>query len=96
MHYADGKPAKLGDLLIYRNRYRQGNGSEIGSDLVGILVSGSTQSTTCNGMVVPVVKRTVSEIGVGPWIPVSAVGGNDWSVTLKDCLEVNLGEATNS
>lgn len=66
MHYANGQPAKLGDLVVLRKKpeYKQG------TEIIGTLINGNAGST-CNGLQ-PFAQRFVSELGVSVWLPVPA------------------------
>lgn len=68
MHYANGKAAKLGDLVVLRKDPKY----PIGVETIGILVQGNAGSGTCNGQMQPFAQRFVSELGVSPWLPFSA------------------------
>jgi hypothetical protein len=82
MHYADGTPAKVGDLIVRREKY------EHSTDLVGIVMSIQPGQTTCNAMVIPLAGR---QRGAAPWLPISAA--NLYSVTLKECWKLGEEEA---
>jgi hypothetical protein len=90
MHYSNGQPAKAGDLLIRREFYRQG-GIEVGNEVIGVLAGAQSQSTTCNGNLVVLARRIKSELGFGPWLSVP-FSGNEWSVTLSQCLPIETNE----
>ncbi|MBZ5533095.1 MAG: hypothetical protein LAO20_16820 [Acidobacteriia bacterium] len=85
MHYANGQEAKAGDLVVKRELYKAGE-IEVGSETIGILCGAQSQSTTCNGTLVPVAKRLKSELGFGPWLPIH---GQEWSATLSQCMPVD-------
>jgi len=80
MHYADGQPAKVGDLIIHE---------DFGAQVAGILTGANAQSDTCNGNIHAIAKRAKSQLGLGHWQPI--VGSNDnWYVTLKNCVAVDF------
>jgi hypothetical protein len=51
MHYANGQPAKAGDLVIRREFYKQGE-KETGNEVIGVITGGQSQSTSCNGYLI--------------------------------------------
>lgn len=84
MHYKDGTPARAGDLVMRTEMF-----GTSGNQTIGILSGATSQSTTCNGHIIPVAQRQLSELGWGPWLP---LGGNVislWSVTLSDCERID-------
>lgn len=88
MHYADGTPAKAGDLVINTQKY----GDKSGSQTVGILTGAhEVDSKKCNGNLCPVARRSLTALGWGPWLPVQA-GFNDWTVTVGECLQVDWND----
>lgn len=54
MHYQDGTPAQLGDLC--RTTLKEG---AAGSETIGILVGGTSTSTSCNGQLQPLARVCV-------------------------------------
>jgi hypothetical protein len=90
MHYADGQPAKAGDVLIRREFYKQGE-IETGNEVIGILAGAQSQSKSCNGNLIVVARRLKTELGFGPWLSVP-FNGNEWSVTLSQCLPIDPNE----
>jgi hypothetical protein len=83
MHYKDGTEAKAGDLVLNTQTY----GGDGGQQIVGILSTGTANSTACNGGLQVVARRAKSSLGWGPWIPVVPTA-NDWSVTLSQCEKI--------
>ena len=84
MHYANGQEAKAGDL-VYKAKNPKNTYGE--TEILGVLVTATAASTTCNGQVQPVAMRGVSDAGVSAWLPVS--GGNMWSVTIGELMPVS-------
>lgn len=74
-HYADGTPAKHGDLAVRQNSWDK-------SEVIGIITS-ITPSESCNAYMIPLASCQVGS----PWFP----SGNQpvWTVTLKECMKVN-------
>jgi hypothetical protein len=89
MHYANGQPAKTGDLVIRREFYKQGE-KETGNEVIGVLTGAQSQSTACNGNCAVFAQRLKTELGCGPWTPV--LPGNLWTVTLSQCLPIEPNE----
>jgi hypothetical protein len=83
MHYADGTPAKMGDLVYKPSTWTTD------SEIIGILVSGTAQSTSCNGSVEVVAVRHHSDLGESGWRP-APNAGNGWCVTVSDLLPMPL------
>jgi hypothetical protein len=79
MHYKDGSPARAGDLVMKTEMY-----GTIGTQTAGIL-TGASQSTACNGKIVPVAHRELTALGWGPWMPLAGRVDSPWSVTLSQC-----------
>jgi hypothetical protein len=81
MHYGDGTPAKHGDLIISRSKYSK-------VETVGVLVSATAASTSCNGQMVALAQRPADDADLPgtAWVPVSS-GNNLWSVTLSECFK---------
>jgi hypothetical protein len=74
MHYADGTPAKHGDLVIH---------TDGGKETVGIVTNLTAGSDTCNANMIALAQRqTGSEV----WFPLAAANG--WYATLKNCLKL--------
>jgi hypothetical protein len=83
MHYKNGTSAEAGDLVLNTETYS----STAGVQRVGIITGGQSNSTTCNGNIQVLSTRRLSELGWGPWTPVSSQS-NDWSVTLSQCEKI--------
>jgi hypothetical protein len=62
MHYADGSEAHAGDLVLQRVK-------TTGIELLGILMSATADSTSCNGQMLGLARRAVSDAGETGWIP---------------------------
>ena len=84
MHYKGGTPASAGDLVIKTDIH-----NTTGSQTVGILTGAQSQSTTCNGYIVPVAYRQLSELGWGPWMGIAGRGDSCWPVTLSQCERID-------
>lgn len=82
MHYANGQEAKAGDLV-----FKPANPNYADSEIIGVLVSATAGSTSCNGQLRPYAVRGNSDAGVGPWMPPAATG--DWCVTVGDLLPMS-------
>lgn len=76
-HYADGTPAKHGDLVMKRDKY---DGPSL--EVVGVVVLIQPGSDTCNLQILPLAVRQ-KDAGAA-WTPIS-VTGNPWHVTAKEC-----------
>ena len=74
MHYKDGTPAKLGDLIIQKDAHY------FGTEKIGI-VTEIQSSETCNAQVHVLAKR---QNGSEVWFPV--LMSNPWSMTLSECV----------
>ena len=85
MHYADGTPAKLGDLV--RHSLKEGSS---GTEVMGILVSATSTSDTCNGQLDPVARRIISSAGKTGWLPYRPQ--YDYCATLLECYPVKTEE----
>ena len=85
MHYKDGTQASAGDLVIRTEM--SGTRSISGNQTVGILSGAFSHSTACNGNIIPVAHRQLSDLGWGPWLPVGA--SSPWSVTLSQCERID-------
>lgn len=66
MHYEDGTEAKLGDIVHVKLKEGQS-----GREFIGVLVSGTTTSNTCNGQIVPTLARDVSALGTSQWAAIN-------------------------
>ena len=75
MHYKNGQEAKAGDLV-----YKPNNPTFADQEMIGVLVSATAGSTTCNGQVQSLASRYKSDAGPGPWMPASGV----WCATVGD------------
>jgi hypothetical protein len=86
MHYANGKEAKLGDLV-----FKPAAKGFADTEIIGVLVSANESQDTCNGLVQPLAVRFHSDLGTSPWSPGSSFG-NGWTVTvtLKDLLPLDV------
>jgi len=84
MHYKDGKEAKVNDLIICVSNH----GTQFENHFVGILVTASSASPSCNGSVLPLAQRQKSDLGFGPWLPLTPASSN-WSVTIKECYKID-------
>jgi hypothetical protein len=82
MHYADGSEARVGDL-VYKFK-KAANDDEY----LGILLSGCASSTSCNGQVEALARRSFSDLGVGPWMHFDSP--YNICVTIGECLPVSL------
>lgn len=70
MHYANGQEAKAGDLVYLPIKPNQKWAQR---EAIGILTQANAGSTSYNGQMQPVVVRSHSDAGVGPWrVPESA------------------------
>jgi hypothetical protein len=78
MHYADGTPAKHGDLVVHVDP----NSS---TETAGIVNELSASSDTCNGKFTPVASR---QKGTEVWFQVT--GQQGWYITLKNCHKLTL------
>lgn len=83
MHYKNGTPAQAGDLVLHTDNF----GETSGQQLVGILSTGNSNSTTCNGGLFVIARRAKSALGWGPWTPVMNEP-SDWSCTLSQCEKI--------
>jgi hypothetical protein len=83
MHYANGQPAKAGDLV-----YKKADGPGC-AEYIGILISGSAASTTCNVRVLPKLVRTVSDAGDSGWRDSYVTPGNEWYATASELMPLN-------
>ncbi len=77
-HYANGKPANRGDLVICAPPYPNSHKT------IGILAMVLPASDTCNGQIIALARQYGSE---GPWYPATPNPYPD-SVTLKECMAV--------
>jgi len=77
-HYANGTPAKVGDLAVCRPK--------TGQHSMGIIVSVTPGSTSCNAQLHAVARRWEG----GHWYPVTAVYQD--CVTLSECSPLYIGE----
>jgi hypothetical protein len=84
MHYKNGTPATAGDLVLHTENLGETSGQQI----VGIVTSGQSQSTTCNGGISPVAMRTKSQLGWGPWTQTFGAPTN-WTVTFSNCEKID-------
>lgn len=85
MHYADKRPAKAGDVIMYPS-------DDKGSLVIGVLVSARTGSTTCNGQMRPLLRRVVSDAGVtsfDSWQP-----PYEQCITLSECELLVRGDGS--
>jgi hypothetical protein len=87
MHYANGKPAQLGDLVVLRKDPRYPNQAAV--EQLGMLVQATATSSTCNGQLRPIAIRHVSDLGVGPWM--TTVWG-DRCVTIGELMPIEIPE----
>jgi len=73
-HYADGTPAKHGDIVLQKQSW---------NDVQNVLVVVSINSAgdTCNAGCV----RIATQQGPSPWFPTPHA---DWTVTLKECMPI--------
>lgn len=85
MHYRSGKAAQINDLIVMRQEH--GN---VGSECAGILTSAQASSTSCNGNMHVLARRTKSDLGWGPWLPAQYT--YDTTVTLSECDKVESFE----
>ena len=78
MHYADGTPAKHGDLVIH---------ADVNSamETAGVVTGLTAGSDTCNGQFTPVAHR---QKGTEVWFPLT--GQQGWDITLKSCHKFTL------
>jgi hypothetical protein len=83
-HYADGTPAKHGDLVLRRDSYQHG------TDLVGIVMSIQPGSDSCNAQVIPLAAR---QKGSELWLPVTLQ--NTWCCTLSECSKLGDEQPVN-
>jgi hypothetical protein len=74
VHYKDGTPAKLGDVI------KRVEGDVI---TIGQLKSASASSETCNGLMIPAI-RVTERVGIGRSVEHVPPGHTDY-VTLKEC-----------
>lgn len=77
-HYADGTPAKQGDLIKHIPAWDQA------SEVVGILHN-IQPSDSCNGSIIPLATK---QKGTDVWFP-SLGNSSQWSVTLKECVRLD-------
>jgi len=75
-HYADGTPARHGDLVSRHNQWDD-------SDVLLIITSITTDSDSCNAGGIPLAQKQ----GRNPWYPCGPQPV--WTVTLKECLKVH-------
>ncbi|HZC24698.1 MAG TPA: hypothetical protein VE866_15260 [Candidatus Binatia bacterium] len=80
MHYADGTPAKAGDLVV--KRIPEG---QKGTELIGFLRSGQASASSCNGNLDVIAVRDVSDLGISDWRAVNYTG---WCVTINEFLPI--------
>ena len=83
MHYADGTPAKAGDLVVKRIPEGQFKGTE----LIGFLRSGNASYSSCNGNIDVIAVRDVSDLGTTDWRAVNYTG---WSITVGEFLPLSI------
>jgi hypothetical protein len=76
MHYADGSPVQLGDLAVNVPPY------DNTSEILGVVVAGTTTSESCNIQLMPFAIRTRSSLGTSGWQPLHAQ--SPWCVTAKE------------
>lgn len=77
-HYADGTPAKVGDLVVNRPSWNNG-------ETLLIITSIMAASDTCNASAIPLAMRQLDE--GSPCFPMG--GQSNWTVTLKECMRLD-------
>lgn len=85
MHYANGKEAKLGDLVVLRRAPENTYGF---TEVIGTLQQGQASSSGCNGQILPLAQRSISDLGEGQWTPMFNVGL--WCVTVGELMPVDI------
>jgi hypothetical protein len=85
MHYKDGTPARVGDII--KVTYEEKDGDEVvnRSTRIGQLVRANAQpSGSCGGAMLPLIVVNEGRFGrsVSPTYP------SDWCVTIQDCEKV--------
>jgi hypothetical protein len=76
MHFKDGTPANIGDIVKVK---------DYGSTLIGVLVRKSAGSSTCNGSVDVIVKI---DDGDGTRVVTHAKYATPQTVTLGECEKI--------
>jgi len=82
-HYADGTPAKHGDLVMRKEKHEQG------TEMLGIVATISPGTDTCNAQVLPLAMR---QKGAAGWLPMMGSPPN-WHVTLSECSKLGGDDA---
>ncbi len=80
-HYADGTPAKVGDLIVNRQGWNKN------SETILIVIGIQPSSDSCNASAIPLAVRPVEGNPCFPMGPQSS-----WTVTLKECMRMDAPE----
>lgn len=72
-HYADGRPAKVGDLVVRQQAWDRTE--------TAMIITSITASESCNAGAIPLATKQ----GDGPWFPSGPQPV--WSVTLKETMK---------
>lgn len=83
MHYADGTPASIGDVV--HAPIKEGM---FGNEVIGILVHGTPAAGTCNAQLQVVARRVVSPHGKSAWQPFTLQ--YDQCVTIGECNKISV------
>lgn len=75
-HYADGTPAKHGDLVLRKTAWDE-------SEIVLIITSITANSDSCNAGAIPLAAKQ----GDAPWFPSGPQPV--WTITLKECMRID-------
>ena len=75
-HYADGTPAKHGDLIVLQQGWDK-------TETILIVTFISSSNDTCNAGAIPLATKQ----GDAPWFPCGPQGL--WTVTLKECMRID-------
>ena len=76
-HYADGTPAKIGDLVVRKNTWDS-------QEALLVITSITPVSDSCNASGIPLAAHQTDN----PWFPSGPQAV--WTVTLKQCMRVDM------
>ena len=75
-HYADGRPAKVGDLAVRQQAWDR-------TETAMIITSINPAAESCNASAIPLATKQ----GEGPWFPEGPQA--KWYVTLKETMKLD-------
>ena len=79
-HYADGTPAKIGDLVVNKASWNK-------AETVLVVIGIQASSDTCNANGIVLAQKSD---GSPAWFPMGPQGA--WTVTLKECMRLDTPE----